>query len=267
MIYFWRRLIQEYFDEIALDTGKYCFGVKDTLRGLELGAVETLIVWENLDITCHSLRSSTGETIIIHTTAPPPTASNNTNAGQSGGDSSGTLLALAHLPEKEREKFIDKATGLAMEQAANPHIFYRLFYFFICLLCPRFSIAKKCMIRFLSSKQITNGYHLGEERREIKKDDTNDSEYWYSSQFWPSAANLQQYKKRDFIWDIWGDQLSGDLISVPFNWYQELFLLGLSSLHQILLIDLNYFKETKWKTESNPGMDVVSSENEVFCFL
>ncbi|KAH9642635.1 hypothetical protein HF086_014034 [Spodoptera exigua] len=32
------------------DTGKYCFGVDDTLRALELGAVETLICWENLDI-------------------------------------------------------------------------------------------------------------------------------------------------------------------------------------------------------------------------
>merc|ERR1712156_987713 len=29
--------------------GKYCFGVEDTLRALEMGAVETLICWENLD--------------------------------------------------------------------------------------------------------------------------------------------------------------------------------------------------------------------------
>jgi peptide subunit release factor 1 (eRF1) len=36
------------FDEISHDTGKYCFGVDDTIRGLEMGAVETLIVWENL---------------------------------------------------------------------------------------------------------------------------------------------------------------------------------------------------------------------------
>lgn len=39
-----------YFDEIKQDTGKYCFGVDDTLKALEMGAVETLIVWENLDI-------------------------------------------------------------------------------------------------------------------------------------------------------------------------------------------------------------------------
>ncbi|KAG9091814.1 Polypeptide release factor (eRF1) in translation termination, partial [Ceratobasidium sp. UAMH 11750] len=46
-----KKLIQKYFDEISQDTGKYCFGVDDTLKGLEMGAVETLIVWENLDIT------------------------------------------------------------------------------------------------------------------------------------------------------------------------------------------------------------------------
>lgn len=45
-----KRLLQKYFDEINQDTGKYCFMVDDTLKGLDLGAVETLIVWDNLDI-------------------------------------------------------------------------------------------------------------------------------------------------------------------------------------------------------------------------
>ena len=40
-----KKLIQRYFDEISQDTGKYCFGVDDTLKCLELGAIETLIVW------------------------------------------------------------------------------------------------------------------------------------------------------------------------------------------------------------------------------
>lgn len=61
-------MIQKYFDEIALDTGKFCFGVDDTLRGLELSAVETLIVWENLDITRHRLRDSQGREHVIYTT-------------------------------------------------------------------------------------------------------------------------------------------------------------------------------------------------------
>jgi peptide chain release factor subunit 1 len=55
-----KKLIQRYFDEISQDSGKYCFGIADTLKALELGAVETLIVWENLDITRFILRNAAG---------------------------------------------------------------------------------------------------------------------------------------------------------------------------------------------------------------
>ena len=41
---------RRFFDEISQDTGKYVFGVADTLQCLEMGAVETLIVWENLEV-------------------------------------------------------------------------------------------------------------------------------------------------------------------------------------------------------------------------
>lgn len=57
-----KRLIQRYFDEISQDTSKYCFGIDDTLKALDLGAVETLIVWENLDITRYVLRNAAGGT-------------------------------------------------------------------------------------------------------------------------------------------------------------------------------------------------------------
>ena len=57
-----KKLIQKYFDEISQDTGKYCFGIDDTLKGLDLGAVETLIVWENLDVTRYVLRNAAGGT-------------------------------------------------------------------------------------------------------------------------------------------------------------------------------------------------------------
>eukprot|EP01004_Peranema_trichophorum_P005601 NODE_4455_length_1165_cov_95.727447_g3288_i1.p1 GENE.NODE_4455_length_1165_cov_95.727447_g3288_i1~~NODE_4455_length_1165_cov_95.727447_g3288_i1.p1 ORF type:complete len:286 (-),score=50.19 NODE_4455_length_1165_cov_95.727447_g3288_i1:306-1061(-) len=45
-----KKLIQKYFDEISKDTNMYCFGVEDTLKALEMGALERLIVWEELDI-------------------------------------------------------------------------------------------------------------------------------------------------------------------------------------------------------------------------
>ena len=54
-----KRLLSSFFDQISQDTGKFCFGVKDTLTCLEMGAVETLIVWENLEITRYVLSNPT----------------------------------------------------------------------------------------------------------------------------------------------------------------------------------------------------------------
>lgn len=58
-----KKLISAFFSEIAQDTGKYVYGVANTLSGLEQGAVEKLICWENLDITRYTLKKSTGEII------------------------------------------------------------------------------------------------------------------------------------------------------------------------------------------------------------
>jgi len=61
-----KKLISKYFEEIAQDTGKICYGVKDTLFALSMGAVETLIVWESLDITRYVLKMPTGEEKVLH---------------------------------------------------------------------------------------------------------------------------------------------------------------------------------------------------------
>ncbi|KAE8681350.1 Eukaryotic peptide chain release factor subunit 1 [Hibiscus syriacus] len=60
-----KRLIGKYFEEISQDTGKYVFGVDDTLKALEMGAVEILIVWENLDINRYQLKNSTTVEVFI----------------------------------------------------------------------------------------------------------------------------------------------------------------------------------------------------------
>ncbi|KAL5222096.1 hypothetical protein ABZP36_026809 [Zizania latifolia] len=62
-----KRLIGKYFEEISQDTGKYVFSVDDTMAALEMGAVDTLIVWENLDINRYVLKNAaTGETTVKH---------------------------------------------------------------------------------------------------------------------------------------------------------------------------------------------------------
>jgi len=60
------------------------------LKGLELGAVETLIVWENLDVNRYVLKNSVGMEQVVHMTKEQ---------------------------ERERILFLDKETGVEMEIA------------------------------------------------------------------------------------------------------------------------------------------------------
>jgi len=64
-----KKLLQTYFDEISLDTGKYCFMVADTLQALDMSCVQTIIVWENLAVNRLTLKNSvTGDESIVHLT-------------------------------------------------------------------------------------------------------------------------------------------------------------------------------------------------------
>ncbi|GAQ09044.1 eukaryotic peptide chain release factor subunit 1 [Aspergillus lentulus] len=83
-----KKLIGQYFQEISQDTGKVCYGIDDTLKALELGAAETLIVYENLDVTRYVLKTSTGSEVIVNTTK---------------------------AQEENRALFTDKDTGTEME--------------------------------------------------------------------------------------------------------------------------------------------------------
>jgi peptide chain release factor subunit 1 len=62
-----KKLLATYFSEISQDSKKYCYGVQDTLDGLERGAVAEIIVYEALAINRYILRHPlTGETKIVH---------------------------------------------------------------------------------------------------------------------------------------------------------------------------------------------------------
>mmetsp|Transcript_17957 Transcript_17957/g.25046 ORF Transcript_17957/g.25046 Transcript_17957/m.25046 type:complete len:379 (-) Transcript_17957:654-1790(-) len=43
-----RLKFSDFFTKIAMDSGKVCYGIEDTLYALESGAVDQLLVWENL---------------------------------------------------------------------------------------------------------------------------------------------------------------------------------------------------------------------------
>jgi len=84
-----KKLIGRYFDEISQDTGKFCFGVDDTMKALEMGAVETLIIWENLGTQRIVLKNHNSE--------------------------EDKVLLLNAEQEKDRTNFLDKETNVEME--------------------------------------------------------------------------------------------------------------------------------------------------------
>ncbi|SBT75668.1 peptide chain release factor subunit 1, putative [Plasmodium ovale] len=62
-----KKLIGKFFEEIAQDTGKVVYGIEDTLKALEIGAVELLILYEGLDIIRLTTRNNvTNQTKTIH---------------------------------------------------------------------------------------------------------------------------------------------------------------------------------------------------------
>eukprot|EP00042_Codosiga_hollandica_P040064 m.341366 g.341366 ORF g.341366 m.341366 type:complete len:441 (-) comp55764_c0_seq1:299-1621(-) len=84
-----KKLIGKYFEEIALDTGRFCFSVADTMKALEMGAVETLIVWENLDIVRYELKKPGSEELVV--------------------------LNLRPDQEVDKSQFVDKDTNTELE--------------------------------------------------------------------------------------------------------------------------------------------------------
>ncbi|AFP65452.1 eukaryotic release factor 1 (nucleomorph) [Chroomonas mesostigmatica CCMP1168] len=45
-----KKILESYFDEISKNSGKFVFGIEETLTALFAGAVEKIICWENYDV-------------------------------------------------------------------------------------------------------------------------------------------------------------------------------------------------------------------------
>lgn len=84
-----KKLINKYFDEISKDTNLYCFGVNDTLKCLEMGAVEKLIVWEELEVLRLVARNTNSATEVVHYVTPKQS--------------------------EDRKYYVDQETGAALE--------------------------------------------------------------------------------------------------------------------------------------------------------
>jgi len=59
-----KKLLSEYYQHLAKNTGLACYGVKETLAALDCAAIDTIIIWENLPHNRYILRDKdTGELI------------------------------------------------------------------------------------------------------------------------------------------------------------------------------------------------------------
>jgi len=65
-----KKLVTGFLDEVSMDTGKYCFGIKDTMEGLEAGAVQTLIIWEELELKRLVIRNPHTDTTEVKYVTP-----------------------------------------------------------------------------------------------------------------------------------------------------------------------------------------------------
>jgi len=56
-----KKLLSNYYTEIAKDTGMFCYGVRDTITALESSALETLIVFEELECERIEMKDTVSE--------------------------------------------------------------------------------------------------------------------------------------------------------------------------------------------------------------
>ncbi|KAJ1678966.1 translation termination factor eRF1 [Spiromyces aspiralis] len=61
-----KQLINNFFDQVSRDTGKVVYGVDETLKALDMGAVETIIAFEQLDVSRYTFKGSDGTEVVKH---------------------------------------------------------------------------------------------------------------------------------------------------------------------------------------------------------
>jgi len=52
-----KKIVSKFFEEITLDTSKFVFGLKETMRAAEMGAIDQFLVYENMNILRVTLKN------------------------------------------------------------------------------------------------------------------------------------------------------------------------------------------------------------------
>ena len=91
-----KKIIGKFFENISLDTGLIVFGVDDTMKALELNAVDCLMLFENIEVMRYEIKNpSTNETKVHY---------------------------LNSLQEQDPKYFKDQETGQDLEVVASEQL-------------------------------------------------------------------------------------------------------------------------------------------------
>mmetsp|Transcript_39981 Transcript_39981/g.35674 ORF Transcript_39981/g.35674 Transcript_39981/m.35674 type:complete len:439 (+) Transcript_39981:70-1386(+) len=60
-----KKILTQFYEEIALDSGKVCFGLTDTMNALEAGAVETILLHDQIDYYRVTLKNKTTDDVKV----------------------------------------------------------------------------------------------------------------------------------------------------------------------------------------------------------
>lgn len=61
-----KKVIGRFFEEIALDSGMITFGVQDTIKAMELGALETMMLFENIEVMRYEIKNPVSGEVKVH---------------------------------------------------------------------------------------------------------------------------------------------------------------------------------------------------------
>jgi len=52
-----KKVVGKFFENIALDSGMVVFGIEDTMKALEVGALETMMLFEEFQVMRYEIRN------------------------------------------------------------------------------------------------------------------------------------------------------------------------------------------------------------------
>lgn len=109
-----KKLIEKFFEEISLDSGKIVYGIEQTMAALELGACETLIVWENYEVNRYVLLNplTQKETVLCLTKAQETKRSHFVTRDDTGAEVDLEVLDKMPLLEWFAENYKNFGTAL-----------------------------------------------------------------------------------------------------------------------------------------------------------